>query len=327
MLSRMMRATRPKWEREPTSEFVSDDVADALDVVAACVMIADNDLVLRYVNRAAKAKLTELGPAIQAEFGITLDQMLHGSIHRFHRNPARVEEILSGHAFPHETMIEFGVTRLRTVVDVVRRCGVNVGFMATFDDISDLVMAESTSSRLGAQLAAAASAVGELEGSIAEISSNASGAAHLAGRAQGEALEITSCVQELHIRRNAIEASLASILEVAKQTNLLALNATIESARAGQYGKGFAVVAGEVKQLANQTSGVTVEISAKMTEVTVSIHEVERRIEALKGSMEDISARQSGIAGSVEEQRTVAASLAESINAAVLSADGAYTAN
>lgn len=66
------------------------------------------------------------------------------------------------------------------------------------------------------------------------------------------------------------------------------------------------------------------EISAKMTEVTLSIHEVERRIEALKSSMENISARQSGIAGSVEEQRTVAASLAESINAASLSADGSF---
>ena len=294
-------------------------VAEALDVVGACVMIADTDLVLRYVNRAGMAKLRELSPAIEAEFGITLSDMLNGSIHRFHRNPARIEEILGGCSFPHETTIEFGVIRLRTSVDVMVLGGVKVGYMATFDDISDLVLAESKSSHLGSQLSAAASAVGELEGSIAEISSNASGAAHLAGQAQADAWEITSCVRELHDRRNAIEASLASILDVAKQTNLLALNATIEAARAGEAGKGFAVVADEVKQLANQTSGVTVEISAKMTEVTASITEVERRIEALRSTMEDISARQSGIAGAVEEQRTVAASLAESISAAVRS--------
>ncbi len=67
---------------------------------------------------------------------------------------------------------------------------------------------------------------------------------------------------------------------------------------------------------------MTVEISAKMTEVTASIDEVEHRIGAFRGSMEDISARQSGIAAAVEEQRTVASSLAESINAAVRSTDG-----
>ncbi len=322
MLARVIGATRPTKDREPLG-LLPDDAAEALDVVAACVMIADNDLVLRYVNRAARAKLTELSPEIEAAFGITLAQMLDGSIHRFHRNPRRIDEILAGGAFPHEATLEVGRTRLRTSVDAVVLGGVKVGFMATFEDISDLVLAESRSSHLGSQLSAAASAVGELEGSIAEISSNASGAAHLAGRAQADALEITSCVQELHDRRNAIEASLASILEVAKQTNLLALNATIESARAGEYGKGFAVVAGEVKQLANQTSGVTVEISAKMAEVTASITEVERRSEALRSTMEDISARQSGIAGAVEEQRTVAASLADSISAAVRSADGA----
>ncbi len=252
MLSRMSWATRPKLDRNAALDLVSREVAEALDIVGACVMIADNELVLRYVNKAAMAKLRDLSPAIEAEFGITFTQMLNGSIHRFHRNPARTEEILAGHAFPHQATMEFGLTRLRTLVDVVVLGGVKVGYMATFEDISDLVLAESKSSHLGSQLGAAAGAVGELEGSIAEISSNASGAAQLAGRAQDEAIEIASCVRELHARRDAIEASLASILEVAKQTNLLALNATIESARAGAYGKGFAVVAGEVKQLANQ---------------------------------------------------------------------------
>ena len=55
---------------------------------------------------------------------------------------------------------------------------------------------------------------------------------------------------------------------IAKQTNLLALNATIEAARAGEAGKGFAVVAGEVKQLANQTSAATSEISETLKTLT-----------------------------------------------------------
>lgn len=70
-------------ERDLTSGLDLDAIADALDVVGACVMIADDDLVLRYVKRAAKAKLTELGPSIEAEFGITVDQMCIGRLIAF----------------------------------------------------------------------------------------------------------------------------------------------------------------------------------------------------------------------------------------------------
>jgi len=66
--------------------------------------------------------------------------------------------------------------------------------------------------------------------------------------------------------RDEVDTYAATSEEIAARTNLLALNAAIEAARSGEAGRGFSVVAQEVKALAQQARGASIEFRSEVRE-------------------------------------------------------------
>ncbi|MHC1788700.1 methyl-accepting chemotaxis protein [Solidesulfovibrio sp.] len=139
-----------------------------------------------------------------------------------------------------------------------------------------------------------ATAMEEMNATVAEVAQNADRASDSARAAREGAREglaatdevarsidrvrqlsegLKSSLDALGERAKGISSILGVISDIADQTNLLALNAAIEAARAGDAGRGFAVVADEVRKLAEKTMQATGEVASVVSAIDSGVRD------------------------------------------------------
>ena len=122
-----------------------------LDEVETNIMVADLDLKLVFANKQALRTFRALAKEIHAAFGVTVADMLDASIHRFHRDPRRIEALLHDPtALPRHATFAFGDVTLETRISrATDERGELFGYVVGWEDVSERA-------RLDADLRAAA---------------------------------------------------------------------------------------------------------------------------------------------------------------------------
>ncbi len=111
-----------------------------LDNLPTNVLVADRDLVIRYMNPASAQKLRNL----QEHLPIAVDDIVGSSVDVFHKNPAHQRAMLANpDNLPHRAQIKVADEILDLLVTAVRdHRGEYVGPMVTWDVITEKVASE-----------------------------------------------------------------------------------------------------------------------------------------------------------------------------------------
>jgi methyl-accepting chemotaxis protein len=121
-----------------------------LDKLQMNVFVADKDLNLVYMNEIARNTLMAVESELQKAFGLRVDDLLGGSIHRFHKDPRNVETVLRNPAsLPHQAELAFGNVILRTTINGIWDAqGQSQGYIVNWVEACELKKLEGEQARM-----------------------------------------------------------------------------------------------------------------------------------------------------------------------------------
>src|SRR5207244_2144017 len=105
---------------------------------------------LVYANEKALATLKGLAGELEKAFGVNVEQIVGGSIHRFHKDSRRIENLLHNPAaLPHEAQFTFGTITLKANINSVPGPdGQVLGYIVNWEDVSAKIKTEAEMARV-----------------------------------------------------------------------------------------------------------------------------------------------------------------------------------
>ena len=128
----------PTAATTPSQLSSAEFLREAFGALQTNVFIADTKLNLIYANDRATQTLRGIESEIRKAFGMGVDEIIGGSIHRFHRDRRAVERILRNpSALPHQAEFSFGSVTLQARINALYGANEEVtGYIVSWEDVT-----------------------------------------------------------------------------------------------------------------------------------------------------------------------------------------------
>jgi len=142
------RVTRPKAtvDRTPSKPLESIEFLKATLVgIQANVFLADPNFNIVFANDQALATIRTFATEFRKVFNVEVEDIVGGSIHRFHKDKRMVEQILKNPvALPHHAEFTFGNVVLKTNINsVLGRENEVIGYVVNWEDVTERLKLEA----------------------------------------------------------------------------------------------------------------------------------------------------------------------------------------
>jgi methyl-accepting chemotaxis protein len=227
-------------------------------------------------------------------------------------------------------------SRLAAIVGEVRSHAESVAAAAT-EIASGSGRLSSRAEQQTAELQQTAASMEQLSGTVRQNAHSATASSQLAADASRIARlggtvfsEVVDTMKGINDGARRVADITGVIDGIAFQTNILALNAAVEAARAGDQGRGFAVVASEVRSLAQRSAQAAKEISALIGSSVQSVQHGSVLVDKAGETIHDVVAAIDSVAKRVNEISTASGAQSaevESVSVSVQRMDQATQQN
>jgi len=155
---RMRNQLGERHRQEDALNRENTQIRASLDASRTGMMIADNEHIIRYVNRSVVALLRNQQDTLRKAFpDFNVDTLIGSSIHRFHANPARIRGMLDQLKKVHNGQITIGPVHFSQVVTPVFNAdGSRSGFAVEWHDRTQELQLENSVANIVAAASAGA---------------------------------------------------------------------------------------------------------------------------------------------------------------------------